>query len=391
MRLTASLRNAVPRLAILALTIAMVPSPARAEDGSVLDGAAAIIDAGAPVAVSAIQASADKSIAAINAQAAVKMTQITANATKYIADDEAQVAIYQAMTAARINNIDQQGVTDRLSMQLAELRDARHEAEAAEREKMLIEFRYNEQRIALAKYQADQQAALARMQFGLQMTIAGVSGAFGYGNSARLTVTNAVPAQLRSQLAASGPGSGAGGSAGAGASGAPGSAGISAGTGGDATASRAQATASTSAIGGGSDDTTAASGAPASVSSRLLASVGPGPTTVLPNGNRVASRSVRLVRGAQKTPFDGDTIFVGDNLQAVMDKNGLVRGSYPGAPVRITPPLRPTPSSLKLVQADGIAHASSAARNGPAPNNHAAASGEDSDSHHGGDSGNATD
>jgi len=302
------------------LFVLSVATVARAEN-SVGDGIAANISAAAPIAVAGIQAGTDRAIAGINARAAVQMSLIESAATEYIADDQAQVAIYQALTAQRINNINQQGVTDRLAMQLESLREARHDAEQAEREKMMIEYQYNEQRIRLAKYEADQQAALARMQFGLQMTMAGMSGPFGYGNSSRLTISNAIPASLRSTTPSHSP---------------PGS------SPDNSRASIAQTP----------DPTTKPSGnSGTKIASRLLANVGQ--STTLPNGNKVASDRLRVVRGAQRSAVDGNTIFVGDNVLNVMDQNVVARGSFPDAPVRIAAPETERSNSLTLVKADG--------------------------------------
>lgn len=173
------------------VSVMCTTSAALAEDGGVLGGVAKIIEAASPIGEAAARATADKQIAQINADASVAITQIGANTSLYLADVQASVALYQSMTAQLINKYNQDGVTDRLVLQLNELRAARQDAYQAEREKLALQRQFQNQQIALAYKQAADSLALAREQMKLQLTQAGLSQGFSNSRNsgAGLTVT----------------------------------------------------------------------------------------------------------------------------------------------------------------------------------------------------------
>jgi len=171
--------------------IAAIPTGAFAESAvaGALNGAAAIAGAISPIVTAGIQASADKAIAGINAETSLAVTAINSETTKYLAAANAEVALAQAQTSQAINKINNDGQTERLGMQLAEVRAAREDAMAAEREKRWIEMYYNEQRIQLAKEQADANYKLAQATLQAQLVQQGlVSGVSRIDSSAGLTV-----------------------------------------------------------------------------------------------------------------------------------------------------------------------------------------------------------
>lgn len=176
---------------------------AESEVAGALQGTAAIISAAAPIGVAAIQASADKAIAGINAQATLATTAIQSDTTKYLATAQAEVALAQSVASMEINKINNDGQTERLGMQLAEVRAAREDAMQAEREKRWIEMYYNEQRIQLAKEQADANYKLAQATLQANLVQAGlVSGVTRIDSSAGLTVTRSGLANGNTQVAA---------------------------------------------------------------------------------------------------------------------------------------------------------------------------------------------
>lgn len=200
--------------------------------GEILQSVAQILQAGAPIAVAGAQAKADVKIAEINSETQIALTQITADTQKYLADAAKDVALNQAYTAAKINEDNNNGVTERLAMQLAELRAARQDAYEAEREARRQQMIYDQQRIALAQKQAADNLLLAKMTLNAQLTQAGLSR--GYSNSInsgdRLTVTRtgvASRAGASTVASAAGAGGGAPDPGAAGAAGGSGTAGSS--------------------------------------------------------------------------------------------------------------------------------------------------------------------
>ncbi len=77
--------------------------------------------------------------------------------------------------SAQVANANNQGVTQRLEMQLASLESARNQAAQAEQQRMALENSYNQQRLALAQKQADQNMAIAKATLSAQLTQAGLS------------------------------------------------------------------------------------------------------------------------------------------------------------------------------------------------------------------------
>jgi hypothetical protein len=191
----------LPRLHILlALSVlALFPAAyAVAEDGgggggagAILEGIAANIQAAAPAVIAGIQAKADVDIAKINSKAQLDMTQISADTSKFLAEKQSEVALYQAQTAKDINLINQTGQTERLEKQLSEVRAARIDARDAERERLRYEQYYNQQRIALAYKQANDNQKLARATLDSQLVQAGLKTGFtNFDSGKRLAVSN---------------------------------------------------------------------------------------------------------------------------------------------------------------------------------------------------------
>ena len=182
-------------MAFLALLCSSFCGNAFAEGGvgNILNGVAAIIAAGAPAVTAAIQAKADVKIAEINADAAIKQTDIVSDTSLQLGKMAADTAIAQSLAAERINNINQQGVTDRLKLQLDEIRAAREDALQAERERMRTQFLLDQQRIALAEQQAAQNLALAKETLKWQITQSGLANGVTntIGNTGGLTVSRA--------------------------------------------------------------------------------------------------------------------------------------------------------------------------------------------------------
>ena len=160
-------------------------------DGSkaaeILMALAAIVAAAAPMVAAAIQADADKKIAKINADTAIRQTEITADTSKYMANKQEEVAIDQANTAKAISEQNNEFQTKRLDDQLAELKSARQDARQAEEQKQQIEMQYNQERIALAQKQSDDNKKLAMETLNANLTQAGLTNGF----------TNAQPAGQR--------------------------------------------------------------------------------------------------------------------------------------------------------------------------------------------------
>lgn len=139
---------------------------------------AMLIAAIAPMVVGAIQAAADVGIAGINSGTQKELARITADTSRYLADTGRQIALTQSAAAERISQNNNDGVTQRLKMQLDELRAARVDAQQAEAERRAIDQDYNQQRIDLAKRQADDNVSLARQTLNAQLTQAGLSAGF---------------------------------------------------------------------------------------------------------------------------------------------------------------------------------------------------------------------
>lgn len=158
----------------------------------ILMGVAAIIAAIAPMVVASIQAKADVAIAKINADTQITMTTITSETSKQLADKQKEVALTQSNIAADISKFNNNAVTNRLELQLAELRAARNDAQQAEREKRQLELEFQNQRIALAQKQADDQVKLAKETLNAQLTQAGLSQGFSNSRNSgnQLGVTN---------------------------------------------------------------------------------------------------------------------------------------------------------------------------------------------------------
>ncbi len=147
----------------------------------ILMGAAAIIAAISPMVVANTQAKADIKIAEINSETQKTLTQITSDTSKYLADQQKDIALTQSGIAQQISSQNNAGVTQRLDMQLAELKNARDDARKAEEEKRQLDFYYQQERIDLAQKQANDNLDLAKQTLNAQLTQAGLSQ--GFSNS----------------------------------------------------------------------------------------------------------------------------------------------------------------------------------------------------------------
>lgn len=140
----------------------------------ILFGVAAIIAAIAPMVVASIQAEADKYIADRNADAQEKMTKMTSDTSKFLANQQMQIALTQTAVSQQIAQQNNSAVSQRLAMQLAELRSAREDQVKQENARLDMEKDLNSQRIALAQKQADDNLNLARQTLNAQLTQAGL-------------------------------------------------------------------------------------------------------------------------------------------------------------------------------------------------------------------------
>jgi len=160
-----------------------------ADAGAILMGLAAIMAAVAPMVVASIQANADKDIAKTNANAQIKMTEITAETQKQANEIAQNVALTQSATAQGVAAMNNQGVTDRLQMQLAELSSARNDARQAEEERRRLDQEYNAQRLALAEKQSQQNLDLAKETLAAQLSEAGLRSGFSSSTNTGLETT----------------------------------------------------------------------------------------------------------------------------------------------------------------------------------------------------------
>jgi trimeric autotransporter adhesin len=142
---------------------------------TMLFGVAAIMSAVSPMITASMQANADKEMARTQAEAQKYMTDRTVQNSERLANISAQTSLQTASMQAQAAAANNQGVTERLSMQLASLEKAREDAAAQERERLALEQQYNERRIALAEKQAEQNVQLARATISAQLTQAGLS------------------------------------------------------------------------------------------------------------------------------------------------------------------------------------------------------------------------
>lgn len=148
----------------------------------VLFGLAALMAAAAPMVAAAMQADADKEIAKTNADAQIQMTQMTAENSKFLADSQARMAEQQSVIAQQINKTNNDEQTKRLQMQLAEIEASRLQAAQAQKEDRAQLKEFNDEKIALAKKQAEESLILAQKTFDAQLTQAGLSSGFSNVN-----------------------------------------------------------------------------------------------------------------------------------------------------------------------------------------------------------------
>jgi hypothetical protein len=121
-----------------------------------------------------IQANADKAIAAQQASAQMYITDRTVQNSQALAQISQQTALSTADRQMQIAAQNNQGVTERLQMQLASLERARQDSIALEQQRMALESDYNNRRIALAEQQAEQNLSLAQMSVNGAISQAGM-------------------------------------------------------------------------------------------------------------------------------------------------------------------------------------------------------------------------
>ncbi|MBY0370577.1 hypothetical protein K2X33_07825 [bacterium] len=155
---------------MLGALLAFVPAKAHGENGGALLGAAAIAGVASGIAISGIQAGADKDIAAINANAQMTMTNRQATASENIAGIQSQTALGLSAIAAQTSLINNQGVTQRLGMQLTEQADARRLEAQLDAIRTAEEFRLANRKLDLEEKMADVKAAIARLTAGVEDT-----------------------------------------------------------------------------------------------------------------------------------------------------------------------------------------------------------------------------
>ncbi len=159
---------------------------------AILMAMAAMMAAVVPAIVASIQANADKAIAKTNADAQIKMTQISADTQKEANRIAENVALTQSATAQQVAAMNNAGVSDRLQMQLAELRSARTDARQAEDQRRQLDDQYNQQRLALAEKQSQQNLDLAKETLAAQLSEAGLRQSYSNStnSSSRLETTS---------------------------------------------------------------------------------------------------------------------------------------------------------------------------------------------------------
>lgn len=171
----------------------------------VLFGLAAIMAAASPMVAASIQAKADTKIAKINANAQMTMTKMSSDTSKALAEQQKEIALTQAEIAKNISKENQDSTTQRLSMQLAELKVARQDATAADSRKLAYQQELDRERITLAKQQADETVRLANVQVRAQLMQAGMSQGFtrSQDSSSVLTVDRGMGTSAATQSLAS--------------------------------------------------------------------------------------------------------------------------------------------------------------------------------------------
>lgn len=316
----------------------ILPGRAFAEEGgggeaaqfasAMLFGAAAVIGAIAPIIVANTQAKADKAIARMNADTQKYLADQTAGTSKYLADQQKDIAFFQSNLARTIASEQQQNVNYRLDRQLAELKEARKDAEAVQTAIRNKEWEYNERRLKIAEDQAQKNFELAQEALKSQLTASGLSSGFAnsFDSGNQLTTSTSITplggvggsGQASSNSVASAGTSGASGSSGQGASGASAagsrlaanesSAGSTSASSG---ASGATGLASANARGASSEGLGNGSARAAAGGVNMLASAGKSDGGSLLDGKESKSAFERLVRGVgARTPGeDGDETF----------------------------------------------------------------------------------
>lgn len=149
-----------------------------------LFGMAAIMGAISPMVAAGVQAKADKEIAKTNQQTAIATTEISANTSKFLAQTQKGITEQQIAATQQMASTNNEEATKRLNLQLAELRSTREEGNQIQREKRNLEYQLNQQRIALAERQANDNIQLAKATLSAQIAQAGLNQGITSGSAA---------------------------------------------------------------------------------------------------------------------------------------------------------------------------------------------------------------
>ena len=174
-----------------AFFLLLLSGTAMGEVGEILQAVAPLAAAAGSAGVAAVQASADVKKAQIDAEANISMTKTASETSKYLADDQKDVALGYAYAGAAISKNTNDGVTERLGMQLGELSAARKDAIESQREDRLMQWQLQQAQIRIAERTADDTVKLARETLKMELTAKGLSQGFSNSQNAsdRLTVS----------------------------------------------------------------------------------------------------------------------------------------------------------------------------------------------------------
>jgi hypothetical protein len=170
------------------------------EAAQILYGIAAMMAAIAPAIAIGIQAQSDQKIAQINATAQIDMANIASQTSITLAAQQAAVAKSQTQATQQISQQNQASTTQRLQLQLAELRQARQQATQFEAKRLQFQQNIDQQRLNLAKVQAEKTIDIADRQYRDSLT---QNGSLGVG---RVQDSNALQVQRGLSTTGYGPG-----------------------------------------------------------------------------------------------------------------------------------------------------------------------------------------
>ncbi len=138
-----------------------------AEAGQTLGAAAAVIGAASPMVTAGISAGADVAINGMNAEVAMYTNDRLIETNEKIAAMSSQTSLALAGLQASVALSNNQGVTNRLAMQLAELRASSQLTRQMDREALLSQSRLYDRQLALEEKTLASQTALTQASMGL--------------------------------------------------------------------------------------------------------------------------------------------------------------------------------------------------------------------------------